>query len=217
MTQRASERKVRARARDPAVELDRPMIRCIEEANTILRLPLLPARTCRRMVQTLKGVRGWRGAQVSIETRDHRFRSFTRHDIRSAQLLPWKRTDIVCREFEAQLEQVVKPLLRRRWGVEAPDHSGTQVVRYPAGGHYLAHQDAGPDFPRRYFTVVCYLNDDFEGGHTWFPSLEYSAAPRCGTAIVFPAHYYHCAQPVTAGEKLVIVSWLEGPPYIRWI
>ena len=193
------------------------MVASVEEANAVVRMPLLSPRTCRSMVETIKSLRGWRGAQVSIETGASSFGSFTRHDIRSARILSWKHTDVLCRGFEAKLDRVVKPMIRRLWGVELPDHSGTQIVWYPAGGHYLAHQDAGPDFPRRYFTVVCYLNDDFEGGHTWFPSLHHSAAPQCGSAILFPAHYYHCAQPVVRGEKFVIVSWLEGPTHIRWI
>lgn len=193
------------------------MAYCIEEANGVFRMPLLSPRTCRRMVENVESLRGWRGAQVSIETGDNAYGSVTRHDIRSARILSWKHTDILCRGFEAQLDRVVKPMIRKQWGVDLRDHDGTQVIRYPAGGHYLPHQDAGPDFPRRYFTVVCYLNDDFEGGRTWFPSLNYSAIPRCGSALLFPAHYYHCAQPVARGEKFVIVSWLEGPARVRWI
>ncbi len=189
----------------------------IEEAPGVFRAPLFSPRTCRRIVQEAKSLGGWRGAQVSIETDEKAFGSFTRHDIRSARILAWKHTDSLCRGFEARLDREVRPLIRRLWGADLPDHDGTQLIRYPVGGHYLPHQDAGPDFPHRYFTVVCYLNDDFEGGHTWFPSLKYSAVPRCGSWLLFPAHYSHCAQPVVRGEKFVIVSWMEGPAQIRWI
>jgi predicted 2-oxoglutarate/Fe(II)-dependent dioxygenase YbiX len=95
---------------------------------------------------------------------------------------------------------------------------GTQLVRYKPGGHYVPHTDAGADeFANRYFTVLCYLNQDFEGGKTSFPSLNYAATPRAGKALIFPATYLHCAEPVVRGEKLILLSWVCGPVPIRWV
>jgi len=90
-------------------------------------------------------------------------------------------------------------------------------VRYEPGNYYAAHTDTGMNLLDRYFTVLCYLNDDFEGGQTSFPTLLYSAAPRRGKAVVFPSTYVHRADPVTRGEKYVIVSWMMGAPPSRWL
>jgi predicted 2-oxoglutarate/Fe(II)-dependent dioxygenase YbiX len=95
--------------------------------------------------------------------------------------------------------------------------SGTHAVRYQPGDYYAPHTDTGADLLDRYFTVLCYLNDDFEGGETRFPQIGYSVAPRRGKAVVFPATYLHQAGRVTSGEKYVIVSWLAGRPPIKWI
>ena len=95
--------------------------------------------------------------------------------------------------------------------------SGTQMIRYGKGGHYIPHADAGRDLPERYFTVVCYLNDDSEGGDTSFPALGATVKPKTGQAIVFPARYLHCAEPVTRGEKFVLIAWVCGPVPIDWI
>jgi hypothetical protein len=193
------------------------MGRHIQEVNGVLRTQLLSPSHCRSIVERVRKFPDWRQAQVSVESRPGEYDSLTRPEMRSALILSWTKAELVCREFEQQMKAVVKPLIRESWGVQLREHAGTQVLRYPPRGHYLTHQDAGPDFPRRYFTVLCYLNEDFQGGHTYFPSLGYSAAPLCGSAVIFPARYYHCAQPVLRGEKFVIVSWIEGPAHVPWL
>ncbi|MGA8311890.1 MAG: 2OG-Fe(II) oxygenase, partial [Terriglobales bacterium] len=95
---------------------------------------------------------------------------------------------------------------------------GTEIVRYSPGGHYVPHKDANElELANRYFTVLCYLNDSFEEGKTSFTSLNFTAAPAAGKTLVFPSRYLHCAEPVTRGEKFVFITWLCGPPPIKWI
>jgi predicted 2-oxoglutarate/Fe(II)-dependent dioxygenase YbiX len=90
-------------------------------------------------------------------------------------------------------------------------------VRYSPGDYYVAHSDVIPGDDYRYFTVLCYLNEEFEGGQTSFPVLGHRVTPRAGTAVVFPSSYLHRAEPVAGGEKYVIVTWLCGPPPVRWL
>jgi prolyl 4-hydroxylase len=103
------------------------------------------------------------------------------------------------------------------WQIDLADHFGTQILRYGPDDHYVPHQDGGIGFESRYFSVVCYLNDDFLGGETSFPGLGHMTKPVTGKAIVFPSHYLHGSVPVIRGEKFVIVSWLRGPVPIKWI
>jgi predicted 2-oxoglutarate/Fe(II)-dependent dioxygenase YbiX len=100
--------------------------------------------------------------------------------------------------------------------VKLVETCGTQIIRYRKGGRYVAHTDAGVDYAERYFSVVCYLNDDFTGGLTSFPSLEYSTRPQTGKAIIFPSRYFHCAEPVSSGEKFIFLTWVCGPIPITW-
>ena len=121
-------------------------------------------------------------------------------------------------DFERKIAQIVRPALRRIWGWDLADCQGTQLVRYRSGGHYLPHKDADDDgYASRYFTVLCYLNENFQGGKTRFPSLGYSAIPVTGRALIFPARFMHCAEPVLSGEKLIFLAWLSGPIPLRWI
>jgi predicted 2-oxoglutarate/Fe(II)-dependent dioxygenase YbiX len=137
---------------------------------------------------------------------------------RAARILQGVRAAGIEREFEEKIHGVVRPLIKRIWDVNLSECQGTQLVRYKPGGHYVPHTDAGVDeFANRYFTVLCYLNQDFEGGKTSFPSLNYAATPQTGKAIIFPASYLHCAEPVVSGEKLILLSWVCGPVPVRWV
>ena len=109
------------------------------------------------------------------------------------------------------------PLVNQHWQVNLANHSGTHILKYGPADHYVPHLDTGPGFEDRYFSVVCYLNDDFSGGLTSFPGLDYAATPETGKAIVFPSNYLHCSEPVISGEKIVMVSWINGPTPVKWI
>jgi len=108
-------------------------------------------------------------------------------------------------------------MVNRLWGTNFKEHADTQLVRYSPGGYYHTHTDNSHDLGARFFTVLCYLNDDFEGGGTRFPSLNYTVTPVCGKAVFFPSKYLHCAESVCGGEKYVLVSWVLGPTPITWI
>ena len=102
--------------------------------------------------------------------------------------------------------------MRHLRGHNLTTHEGTQLVRYAPGGHYIPHSDVGRLTMNRYYTVLCYLNDDFEGGNTQFPALDYAVRPQSGKAILFPSRYLHGGEPVTRGEKYILVSWITGTP-----
>ena len=109
-----------------------------------------------------------------------------------------------------------------------------QIVKYEKNGFYKAHYDAcnykikkceyenkkgGP----RYITFLIYLNDDFKGGGTWFPKLNFTTVPKKGDAILFYDTDYdgniitnslHQANDIIEGEKWVCNKWVRHFPYI---
>lgn len=193
------------------------MVQYKEESSNLFSFPFFAANSCARYVESIKNAEGWSPAQVRNEIGPAEYVTSVRPDTRFAEILGSAEMGDLYDRFEEKMNRVVKPLIKTTFGIALHEHAGTQVLRYPPGGHYVPHQDAVSDMLYRYFTVVCYLNDDFEGGRTWFPSLDYSAVPRTGRAIVFPSRFYHCAQPVVRGEKFVIISWINGPLPIKWI
>lgn len=193
------------------------MIQLTEEAHGVFALTLYDSATCSSIVKRLRALRSWQGAEVREGSEAEGYQSGSRPDVRLARVLAPARAPGIIRDFHARMNRVIKPLIEQIWGVKLTGHSGTQIIRYGPGGDYEAHADAGHDLQYRYFTVLCYLNDDYEGGSTRFPSLNHATAPRCGKVILFPSLYFHCAEPVIKGEKYVLLSWVNGPLRIEWI
>lgn len=93
-----------------------------------------------------------------------------------------------------------------------------QLLAYEPGGRYITHADsdawdAGTETWRkvadRDISLLLYLDEGFEGGALHFPRFDFRIRPRAGLLVLFPsdARYAHCAEPVTQGQRHVIVSW----------
>ncbi|MFS8086907.1 MAG: prolyl hydroxylase family protein [Acidobacteriota bacterium] len=188
-----------------------------EESRGVAAVPLYEPAECRQIVAELKALDGWTAAQVRHAKTDDDFEILTRPDVRSSSTLLTATAEEFYREFDVRMDATVKPLVKQRWQIDLAQHSGTHLVRYGPADHYVHHQDTGPGFDDRYFSVVCYLNDDFVGGQTSFPGLDFKATPEAGKAIVFPSNYLHGSEPVVSGEKFVLVSWISGPVPVKWI
>lgn len=88
------------------------------------------------------------------------------------------------------------------------------INRYAETQEYKWHIDEGDDYFRemgmftRKFSIVLYLNDDFDGGETEFQFAK--VKPQKGACLIFPSNfmYIHCARPVKNGVKYSVASWL---------
>ena len=110
-----------------------------------------------------------------------------------------------------------------------------QVVKYGVGDYYHEHFDASCDnrqecveFEKnggqREVTMIIYLNDDFEGGHTHFPKLQQDFVPVKNNGILFysleeggnkQCHplSLHAGKPIKKGTKYIANVWLRERPY----
>ncbi|MFL6846489.1 MAG: 2OG-Fe(II) oxygenase [Allosphingosinicella sp.] len=94
-----------------------------------------------------------------------------------------------------------------------------QVLRYRPGGEYKPHFDAIPGFAnQRAMTFMVWLNEDYEGGETFFPTPGLKLKGRTGDAILFrntapdgggDPDSGHAGLPVTRGEKLIASRWIR--------
>lgn len=105
-----------------------------------------------------------------------------------------------------------------------------QVVRYLPGQFFNEHHDSCCDDNdkcmnfikrggQRVLTILIYLNNDFEGGFTYFKNLELKFKINKGDALVFyplatgtnQCHPYalHAGMPVTHGEKWIANLWFR--------
>ena len=193
------------------------MSRAIAEADGVFAFQLYEPERCQSIVEHLKALDAWLTAQVVVPDAAGSPVHVLMPEARTASILSPEAGRALFAEFEGKLREVVTPLIKDLWRADITRYDGTQIVRYGVGGHYGTHADAGPTMSQRFFTILCYLNDDFEDGQTWFPSLGYTTTPRRGKAVLFPARYMHRAVPVASGEKYVLASWGVGPTPINWI
>ena len=193
------------------------MIGYKEESRGVISAQLYEPAECKAIVEELKHLEGWAAALVRDARDSVHYRVLTRPNIRSASALASTGAEKFHRQFEGRMEAILIPLVNQHWQVDLASYSGTHILKYGLTDHYVPHLDTGPGFEDRYFSVVCYLNDGFTGGMTSFPGLNYATTPEAGKAIVFPSNYLHGSEPVTSGEKFVLVSWINGPMPVNWI
>jgi prolyl 4-hydroxylase len=105
----------------------------------------------------------------------------------------------------------------------------TAVLHYAPGQEFVPHFDfLDADVPayareiatkgQRAATFLIYLNDDYEGGETEFPKLDWRYKGRKGDAILFwnltpegapEERMLHAGLPPTKGEKWLLSQWLR--------
>ena len=106
----------------------------------------------------------------------------------------------------------------RCWQYEIYGVSQCDLLTYEAtGDKYDGHVDTqvvSPGIVRK-LTAIAFLNDDYEGGRFYFmhdATNKQYIETKPGSVVVFPCHIMHGVEPVTAGERKSIVTWLVGPP-----
>lgn len=83
-------------------------------------------------------------------------------------------------------------------------------IRYGEGQHFREHHDHGFSYNCT-VSVVCYLNDNYEGGELTFRLQNQKIKPKAGDMYVFPSNYMypHVAEKVTSGIKYSLVTMLD--------
>lgn len=80
-------------------------------------------------------------------------------------------------------------------------------------GHRMsAHNDYGAvnEFPWRDYASLIYLNDDFEGGELFIPSLHFINRPKKGQMITFEgSKLLHGVNEITKGRRLTSACWFK--------
>jgi hypothetical protein len=116
--------------------------------------------------------------------------------------------------------KIIQELLFKHYGIQFPHAEVCSILRYLPGQSYKRHVDnllltsrfveLANNIPTRDISVVGYLNDDFEGGETFFDRQNIKVKPQKGSVVVFPSYYTHPHQslPVIRGKKYAFTSWL---------
>ena len=172
---------------------------------------VLSPEECERVIQRAKSLGLHRSTVVHKNTH-----SGTHDSIRTSSHVFLPKADPV--------GDMVKHKAHRLTGIPISRMEDVQVVHYLPGQQYKPHYDAcnngcdgGKNMPRTQ-TVMFYLNDVDQGGHTRFPTAGVSVEPKQGRAV----HWYniddtnqnlpcafHGADPVIRGEKWGATVWIR--------
>ncbi|WP_171026517.1 prolyl hydroxylase family protein [Mesorhizobium comanense] len=95
-----------------------------------------------------------------------------------------------------------------------------QLVFWPKGMELTPHADnLNPDgqpnaTPHRCYSSLLYLNDDYEGGETYFPGIGVRVKPETGLMLIFGsgADYVHGVSKVTSGSRYTYAGWFTFDP-----
>lgn len=114
--------------------------------------------------------------------------------------------------YKRVIREIVTPLATHIWKLEGAwltnPSEETFMIKYSMDkqGHLSLHHD------HSYFTCGVRLNDEFEGGGTYFPKYGVCVTPkRNGNAFLHPGAitHKHGARPIHAGIRYIIVSFIR--------
>lgn len=104
------------------------------------------------------------------------------------------------------------------------------LIKYEIGQQYKEHHDFfHPDGGNYYLesignsgqrthTAIIYLNDDYTGGETRFPELDFQVNPKKGMLCIWnninpdgslEGSSLHAGLPVITGRKWILIIWIR--------
>ena len=132
-------------------------------------------------------------------------------------------TDLVMQLTQARIAAAI--------GAPMAHQEPTNVLHYEPGQEYKPHYDfVDPGVAhfqqelmalgQRTVTFLIYLNEDYEGGATTFPRLDWSFRGKTGDALAFwnltngnpDARTLHAGTPPTSGVKWLFSKWVRDRP-----
>jgi predicted 2-oxoglutarate/Fe(II)-dependent dioxygenase YbiX len=120
--------------------------------------------------------------------------------------------------FDSVMERLRRRVflqIRRYYMFETVALERILLARYAAeeGGHFRKHRDYADVGSHREFGLTLNLNDDFAGGHLAFPEFPGERQkPAAGTALIYSGAITHQVEPVTAGHRYCLLSFMMGAP-----
>lgn len=122
-----------------------------------------------------------------------------------------KEIPIILKTVNNMLQQKIKDL----YGMENIYSDLFQIVRWFEGMEQPPHCDDMKDsegteaFHHREFGAIIYLNDDYDGGHTFYPQHNFEVIPKSGTLAIHPGDtdHFHGVTKISGGMRYTLASF----------
>ena len=160
---------------------------------------LTPAE-CDRLLEELRE-RPWEAAPITTPRGP-----VMRPDLRNNQRYMVDDPPLAQKLFE-RVRPSLPPRMKGREVLSANER--LRYYRYEPGQQFGLHADGWFERnprERSLLTFMVYLNDDFTGGSTDFPTLGRSVTPKAGRALLFQHKLLHQGSVVQSGVKFVLRS-----------
>ena len=181
------------RAGDPAAILR-------EEAEQIYAFRLFTPEFCRLLVEEAEH----RGCWETGEWKEDNPNAPDIKEVSLADTTQHLESMGLERVYEEVVRRHVVPLVNHVWPVfKVQKIDPPYVLKYDADA--IRTMDLHYDLET--VTLVVYLNDEFEGGGTYFPRWRYSTGKRApGSAIMYPGGLSHVHEglPITSGRRYLL-------------
>jgi prolyl 4-hydroxylase len=130
---------------------------------------------------------------------------------------------------KTELTNKIQKIISEKTNLPIENQEQIHIVKYNIGGEYKEHHDffhPNTDYynshiqrgGQRAYSCLFYLNDNFEGGETYFPKVEYKVTPKKGKLLVWKNlkddmsindNSLHAGLPVIEGEKWIAIVWVR--------
>jgi hypothetical protein len=128
-----------------------------------------------------------------------------------------------------ELTTKIENIVAKESGLPIENQEKIHIVKYNVGGEYKPHHDffhPNTDYyestmgtaGQRVFSFLFYLNDDFTGGETDFPTKKIKVTPKLGRLLIWKNlkedglldyESYHAGLPVETGIKYIAIVWVR--------
>ena len=128
---------------------------------------------------------------------------------------------------KTELTNKIKNIVSEKTNLPIENQEEINVVKYNIGGEYKVHHDFFrpntnhfelQNGGQRIYSCLFYINDDFDGGETDFPKVNYRVDPQIGKLVIWKnlnddlsVNYnsLHAGLPVISGEKWICIVWVR--------
>ena len=177
-------------------------VRAHSKTDPIFTIPgLLSPEECDAFIRKAEGI-GFGDAPVTVGINSFMMAPEVRNN---------ERVIIDDVELASELFRRLEPHIPAEWGprIAIGLNERFRYYRYTPGQYFRWHHDGAfvrSHEERSLFTVLFYLNDDYEGGTTDFYDEETRIQPQKGMALVFEHPILHQGAPILRGTKYVLRS-----------
>jgi hypothetical protein len=170
--------------------------------NAIVKDDLLSKEDCQYLVDTVIALDLWESAGHKFwDNRITNYYSILQHDKRAAEIM-----------LDANIK--CGNIIRNNYAIPEVYSDTLQVVRWFPGMEQPPHADDMTNtdvtgLEHRAFGSIVYLNDNYNGGNTYYPNFDISITPKAGTLAIHPGdpEHLHGVTKIEDGMRYTIASF----------